>query len=172
MEALVVRHVLETTANRLERVGVALLAVGGQRIAVEGPRLTPVDRLVRLAGCPAEGEDGSIAGRLPPRLRAHENERACGRVDRLAVDLEGGLPVEHDVQLLLARSGLVVLVDQRAVLAGRVTVDPECVDPEVLAHRDTSAAPLDVIEARDPPLRVVVHPITSVQCWSLANRRS
>jgi hypothetical protein len=36
------------------------------------------------------------------------------------------------------------------------------VDPEVLAHRDISAAPLDVIEARELPLRLVVHPITSV----------
>jgi hypothetical protein len=31
----------------------------------------------------------------------------------------------------------------------------------VLAHRDISAAPLDVVEARDLPLQVVVHPITS-----------
>jgi hypothetical protein len=36
------------------------------------------------------------------------------------------------------------------------------VDPEVLAYRDISAAPLDVFEARDLPLRLVVHPITSV----------
>ena len=85
-----------------------------------------------------------------------------GGVDRLAVDLEGRLPVEDDVQLLLARPGLVVLVDQRAVFAGRVGVDSECVDPEVLAHRNISAAPLDVVEVRDFPVRLVVHPITSV----------
>jgi hypothetical protein len=36
------------------------------------------------------------------------------------------------------------------------------VDPEVFAHRDISAAPLDVVEARDLPLRAVVHPISSV----------
>jgi hypothetical protein len=35
------------------------------------------------------------------------------------------------------------------------------VDPEVLAHRDAPAAPLDVVEARDLLLRAVVHPITS-----------
>jgi hypothetical protein len=40
-------------------------------------------------------------------------------------------------------------------------------DPEVLAHRDRSAAPLDVVEARDLPLRFVIHPITSVQLGSL-----
>src|SRR5262249_32483212 len=67
------------------------------------------------------------------------------------------------VQLLLPRSGLDVLADEGAVLAGRVGVDPECVDPEVLAHRDSSAAPLDVVEARDLHLRLVVHPITSVR---------
>jgi len=55
-----------------------------------------------------------------------------------------------------------VLTNQRAVLAGRVGVDSKCVDPEVLAYRNISAAQLDVVEARDLPLRVVVHPITSV----------
>jgi hypothetical protein len=33
----------------------------------------------------------------------------------------------------------------------------------VLAHRNVSAAPLDLVEPRDLPLRVVVHPITSGQ---------
>jgi hypothetical protein len=36
------------------------------------------------------------------------------------------------------------------------------VDPEVLAHRNISAAPLDVVEVRDLPVRLIVHPITSV----------
>jgi hypothetical protein len=31
----------------------------------------------------------------------------------------------------------------------------------VLAHGDESASPLEVVETRDAPLRVVVHPITS-----------
>jgi hypothetical protein len=35
------------------------------------------------------------------------------------------------------------------------------VDSEVLAHRNESAAPLEVVEAGDAPLRVVVHPFTS-----------
>jgi hypothetical protein len=34
-------------------------------------------------------------------------------------------------------------------------------DSEVLAHRDESAAPLEVIQARDAPLCVVIHPVTS-----------
>src|SRR5207244_476336 len=144
-------------------------AVGDQRLSVERPRLTPVERLIRLAGLGAEGEDRSVPGRLPSRLRPDEHECPCGRVDRLAVDLEGRLPVEHDVQLLLARAGLVVLADQRTVLAGRVGVDSESVDPEVLAYRNISAAPLDLVEARDLPLRLVVHPFSSELCgpWGL-----
>src|SRR5439155_19559252 len=129
---------------------------------MDRPRLTPIDGLVGLTRCGADGENGSVPGRLSPQPRPDEHECSRGRVDDLAVNLEGRLPVEHDVQLLLARSGLVVLIDQRAVLAWRVGVDSECVDPEVLAHRDISAAPLDVVEARDLPLRVVAHPISSV----------
>src|SRR5829696_2220654 len=162
MQARVVRHVLEATADRFERVGVPPFAVGHHGLSVKRPRLAPVDPLVRLAGCAADSENGSVPGRLPPRLRPDEHECSWRRVDGLAVDLEGRVPVEHDVQLLLARPGLVVLIDQRAVLAGRVGVDSECVDPEVLAHRDISAAPLDVVEERDLPLRLVVHPITSI----------
>src|SRR5918999_2997257 len=48
MQARVVRRVLEATADRFERVGVPLLAVGGHGLSVERPRLTPVDPLVRL----------------------------------------------------------------------------------------------------------------------------
>ena len=51
-----VRYVLEGIVDRFERVGVALFAVGDHRLSVERPRLTPVDPLVRLAGCGAEGE--------------------------------------------------------------------------------------------------------------------
>src|SRR5437879_9252979 len=65
MQARVVRHVLEGTADRFERVGVALLAVGRHGLSVERPRLTPVDRLVRLAACGADSEDGCVPGRLP-----------------------------------------------------------------------------------------------------------
>ena len=57
--------------------------------------------------------------------------------------------------------GLVVLADQPAVLAGCVGVDSECVDPEVLAHRNISPAPLDVVEVRRLPVRLMEHPITS-----------
>ena len=65
-------------------------------------------------------EHGSVPARLPPRLRPDRHERPGGRVERYAVHFEGRVPVEHDVQLLLARPSLVVLTDQRAVLAGRV----------------------------------------------------
>ena len=71
----------------------------------------------------------------------------------------------------LARPGLVVLIYQCAVLAGREGVDSERVNPEVLAHGNISAAPLDVVEVRDLPMRRVTHPITSVcarRCeWSI-----
>src|SRR5436190_17050675 len=162
IEARVVRHALEGSADRFERVVVALFTVGGHGLSVERPRLTPDDPLVRLPRRGADSEDGSVPGRLSPRLRPDGHERPGRRVERYAVYLEGRLAVEHDVQLLLARPGLVVLVDQRRVLAGRVGVDSECVDPEVLAHRNISAAPLDVVEACDLPVRLVVHPITSV----------
>src|ERR671932_2102826 len=128
---------------------------------MERRRFAPVDRLVRLAGCGAEREDGSVPGRLSPRLRRDEYESPCGRVDRVAVDLEGRIPVEHDVQLLLARPGLVMLADQRAVLAGGVRVDSECLNPKVLAHRDVSVVALDVVETCDLPLRLVAHRISS-----------
>src|SRR5262245_23999435 len=54
MEARVVRRALEAMADRFERVAVALLAVGGHRLVMERPRVTPVDPLVCLAGCRAE----------------------------------------------------------------------------------------------------------------------
>jgi hypothetical protein len=41
------------------------------------------------------------------------------------------------------------------VLAGLVGVDSKGVDPQVLAHRDVSAAPLDLVETRDLPFRLV-----------------
>src|SRR5206468_5427270 len=81
MEARMVRHVLEGTADRFERVGVPLFAVGRHRLSVERPRLTPVDPLVRRAGCGADSEDGSVPGRLPPRLRPDEHECSRRRVD-------------------------------------------------------------------------------------------
>ena len=67
-------HVLEGSADRLERVGIPLFAVGRHGLAVGRPRVTPVDPLVRLAGFGADGEDGSVTGRLPPRLRPDEHE--------------------------------------------------------------------------------------------------
>src|SRR5262245_40128758 len=125
VEAGVVRRALEAGAHSIERVDVALLAVGTHRIAVERPRLAPVERLEGLTGRRTEGEDRSVPRRLSPCLRPNENESPRRRVDRLAVDLERRVPVQHDVQLLLTRAGLIVLADQRAVLAGREGVDSE-----------------------------------------------
>src|SRR5207247_9918850 len=69
VQARVVRHVLEGTADCFERVAVPLFGVGRHGLSVERPRLTPADPLVRLAGCGAYSEDGSVPGRLPPRRR-------------------------------------------------------------------------------------------------------
>ena len=128
---------------------------------MERPRLAPVDSLVRLAGRAADHEDRPVSGRLAPHLGPDEHERPRRRVDRLAVELERRIPVEHDVHLLLARSGLVVLADERALVAGGKGVHPERVGPDVLAHRDVSAALLDVVETRDLPVRLVAHRISS-----------
>src|SRR5512133_922635 len=84
----VVRHAVETTADGITGVAVALLTVGGHRLVVERPRLAPVDPLVGLAGGCTECEDRSFPGRLPPRARRDGHECARRRVDRLAVDLE------------------------------------------------------------------------------------
>src|SRR4029078_7605221 len=106
MEAGVVRCVLEAGADRFERVGVALLAVGLHGLVVERPRFTPVDGLVRLAGCAADRKAGSVPGRFPPRLRRDEDVRPRGRVRRLPVDLEGRVPGETYVHLLTHRARL------------------------------------------------------------------
>ena len=104
---------------------------GARRPGTEPSSLsaTPVDPLVRLAGVAptARTVPSPVALR---RDSGPTNTSVPGRrVKRLAVDLEGRPPVEHDVQLLLARPGLVVLIDQRAVLAWAVGVDSECLDP-------------------------------------------
>src|SRR5204863_10090337 len=69
VQARVVRELLEATAHRGGRVGVALLAVGLHRLAVHRPGLAPVHPLVRLADSAAEGEDGCVPRRLASRLR-------------------------------------------------------------------------------------------------------
>src|SRR3546814_19307847 len=59
-QARVLRHPIDGSADCFERVGVALLAVGLHGLVVQRPRLTPVDALVCLARCGADGEDGSV----------------------------------------------------------------------------------------------------------------
>jgi hypothetical protein len=159
VQARVVRGPLEPTAYRRRSVGVALLAVGIHRLVLDRPRLAPVHRLIRPTDRAAEGEDGCVAGRLALQLGRDRHERPGGRFERLAVDLERRGAVEHDVHLFLA-AGLVVLVDQHPVLADRAGIDPERVNPEVLAHRDEIAALLHLVEARHAPLCLVVHSLT------------
>src|SRR4029078_11994194 len=103
---------------------VALFGVRGHRLAVERPRLAPVDPLVGLARRRTEREDGPGAGRLAPSHGPHIDERSRRGVERLAVDLECRAPVEHDVQLFLARSDLIVLADQPALLGGAASIYP------------------------------------------------
>src|SRR6185437_618818 len=159
VQARVIRQVLERAADRFERVGIPAFAVRRHGLVVVRPRRPPVHAAICLAGRCADHEDGSVTGRLAPGPGPDEHECSRPRVDHLAVDLERHLAVEHDVELLLTRPGLVVVVDQRAVVPGRERVDSERVDPEVLAHRDVPAAPLDVVDVCDPPVRLVVHPI-------------
>jgi len=102
VEPRMVRVSLEARANRVERIGVALLCVRTHRVAVERPRFSPVKCLVRLARCGTNGENCPVPCRLPPRFWADKYECPSRRVDRMAVDLECRIPVEHDVQLLLA----------------------------------------------------------------------
>ena len=138
VQARVVRQVLESAADCCQRVGVPLFAVGRHRLAVERPRLTPVDPLVGLAGYGADDDDScrhlSPSAATPAR-RTRVFPAPCRPPRRRS---RSSPSIEHDVQLLLARAGLVVLTDQRAILAGRECVDTECVDPEALAHRNVS----------------------------------
>jgi len=67
-----------------------------------------------------------------------EDERAGGRVDLLAVDLEPRAALQDEVELLLriVVVGLVVFVDDPvALLAARPGVDAEGLDAEVVPDR-------------------------------------
>src|SRR5262249_4217503 len=70
-------------------------------------------------------------------------------------DLEGRVPAQHEVELLVAAVALfAVLVDDPvAGVAGRPGVDPEGLDAHVVADRPPRAAPvshlLDLVELRD-----------------------
>src|SRR4051794_17385921 len=89
-------------------------------------------------------------------VRLHEDEGAGGRVDALAVELEPRPARLHEVELLLpvVLGRLVVLVDDpvTGLLAGP-RVDPECGDPQVVAHRPPRGTAvgddLDLVEGGD-----------------------
>ena len=94
------------------------LPVAGRPVRLGRERVLPRRDLVRLAAPAADGEHGRpvLRGdRAAPRRRVgEEDDRAGGRVDRLARQRERRAPAEHDVQLLVVPRGgaeLVVLLD-------------------------------------------------------------
>jgi hypothetical protein len=161
VQAGVVRRSLEATADGFERVRVPLFAVG------------VMDSLWNGHASPQSIAWYASPG-VPPRARTVPSPVAFRRDSGPTnTSVPGGASTTSPSTSKVAfpsstmyssswpEPGLVVLADQRAVLAGRVGVDSECVDPEVLADRNISAAPLDVVEVCDLPVRAVVHPIAS-----------
>src|SRR6185503_11950977 len=130
----------------------------------------PADRLVRLAGRCADGDDRRarlLGERGPLHIGLDEDERPRRSVDRLAVELEPRAPLEHEVELLVAvariRVRLVVLVqDAVADLPPRPGSDAERRDAEVMANGPIRFPPvvdlLHLVETRDA---VVVHRVPS-----------
>jgi len=110
------------------------------------------DRLINEHG--EEGDDGDeelyvVLGGHATFEVGDEDERARRRVDLLTVDLEGGVTVDDDVQLLVLRHQLGVLADDRvAGLLGLIRVGAEGPDPEVLADREPGVSLLDVVQMR------------------------
>src|SRR5205807_8203297 len=91
----------------------------------------------------------------------------------LPVELEGGAPPQHDIQLLVRLVRLVVLVDDSvARLTGGPRVDSEGRDAEVVPDGSPWFAPVvdlvDLVEVRD---RATTHE-TSFTSSSLDTRRS
>jgi hypothetical protein len=110
--------------------------------------------------CPGADRDDRRRGLLgegrPLDARRREDERAGGRVDPLAVELERGATALDEIQLLLGVPvvGLVVLVDDPvAGVAAGPRVDAEGRDPEVVPDRPPGTAAvadlLDLVEVRD-----------------------
>ena len=90
------------------------------------------------------------------RRISDEDQRACGRVDLLALERERRVSADDDVQLLLASvsMGLVVLLDDHARLDGDVGVHAEGADVEIVPDRVpvvavSRAEALDVGEGGD-----------------------
>ena len=118
---------------RLDHSRAAFRHLGVLARLVERPERRPdlpADGLVRLPGSGAERDDRRL-GLLGERRSLHagrgEDERAGGRIDPLAVELEHGAPLQDEVELLVpVRLVLVVLVDDpvaRAAAGPRVDAE-------------------------------------------------
>src|SRR5215210_488162 len=151
--------------QRVLRVGLGQLAsaVGGRGVLaglVERrdlhPELPPVG-LVRLPGDAADRYQrraGLLRERRPLHRRRDEDERALGRVPPLAVELEHGPALGHEIELLAPVVRLVVLVDDPvADFSSGPRVDSERGDAEVVAHGAqglaTVADLVDLVEVDD-----------------------
>ena len=145
---------LDRLAQDVGRFGVTLLAVVLHRLLVLFPRLLPGRDLEGVAGARARDEHGRprlLRDGAAPRGRiADEHERAGRCVDLFAVDREGRMPLDDDVELLVLRHHLGVLADHApAGLLGAVGVHAEAADAEVIANRDPGVSLRDLVELRN-----------------------
>jgi hypothetical protein len=107
----------------------------------------------RLAGLRSDAQDRRPIGpgdRAPLGRRVtSKHQRPRRGVDRLALDGEGGAPLEHEVELLVSGRDLVVLRDDRCTLVAGPGIYAEGRDREGATDRDPFAAAagsLDLVE--------------------------
>src|SRR6185312_4616964 len=162
-ETLAARHVVEQPVV----LGVSLdqLAASVSDLSVFACFIERAERrpelkttgLVRLPRGAAEGNDGRarlLGKRRALHLGPNEDQRADGRLHRLAVELEPGTPTLHEVELLVSVVlALVVLIDDSvACLATGPGVNAEGRDAEVVADWSRRTAPVadlvDLVEVR------------------------
>ena len=145
-EALEARRVVER-AGIVRPLGEHLLhdlhrgrGIAGLDALGRSARVLPRRDPERLLGTAADAEErrpGLVRhGAALHRRVAHEHERAGRRVHLLAVDGEGRVPGDDDVELLLPAVPvqLVVLLDDDARRDGDVRVDAERADVEEVAN--------------------------------------
>ena len=163
-EQAVLRARLDDLAQPLRDLGVLTRLVAGPE---RSPEL-PAAGVVRLARRAADHEDRR-SGLLRERRSLHsgtgEDERAGGRVDPLAVELEDRVPALDEVELLLPVVRLVVLVDDPvARRPGRPRRRAERGDPQVVPHGAVGLATvvqlLDLVQSCN---RIVAHEIDRVR---------